>query len=111
VVNTLQPLAEGVEIRRSLVVRDARRLEGDERIQRHESVEPEDSVLDRRENGLEEAAQRYGAPYRVLESLPPNDVTTVVGSPTYSSDTRACTAGGGSRTLCWNIAARMCRCS
>ena len=28
---------------------------------------------------LEEAAHRYGAAYRVLENLPPNDVTTAVG--------------------------------
>src|SRR5229473_1332116 len=36
-------------------------LEGDERIQRHESVEPEDSVLDRRENGLERRMDAGGA--------------------------------------------------
>ena len=42
---------------------------------------------------LEEAAQRYGAPYRVLESLPPNDVTTVVG-PAHVLERHACVYGG-----------------
>jgi anti-sigma factor RsiW len=42
---------------------------------------------------LEEAAQRYGAPYRALESLPPNDVTTVVG-PAHVLERHACVYGG-----------------
>jgi anti-sigma factor RsiW len=42
---------------------------------------------------LEEAAQRYGAPYRVLESLPPNDVTTVVG-PAHVLERHACVYDG-----------------
>jgi hypothetical protein len=79
VVNTLQPLAEGVEIRRSLVVRDARRLEGDERIQRHESVEPEDSVLDRRENGLERRMDARGAK-RVAVAAGGHDLLTAFGT-------------------------------
>jgi anti-sigma factor RsiW len=42
---------------------------------------------------LEEAAQGYGAPYRVLESLPPNDVTTAVG-PAHVLERHACVYDG-----------------
>jgi hypothetical protein len=42
---------------------------------------------------LEEAAQRYGPTYRVLESLPPNDVVTSVG-PAHVLERHACLYGG-----------------
>jgi anti-sigma factor RsiW len=42
---------------------------------------------------LEEAAQRYGAPYRVLEKLPPGDVMTAVG-PAHVLERHACVYGG-----------------
>jgi len=51
--STLQPLAECAEIERSLVVGEARRLKGDERLQRQEPVEPEDPVLNRVQDALE----------------------------------------------------------
>jgi len=42
---------------------------------------------------LDEAAQRYGAAYRVLESLPPDDVVTAVG-PAHVLERHACVYGG-----------------
>jgi len=42
---------------------------------------------------LEDAAQRYGAAYRVLETLPPNDVMTAVG-PAHVLERHACVYGG-----------------
>jgi anti-sigma factor RsiW len=42
---------------------------------------------------LEEAAQRYGAAYRVLEKLPPNNVMTAVG-PAHVLERNACVYGG-----------------
>ena len=42
---------------------------------------------------LEEAAQRYGAAYRVLETLPPNDVVTAVG-PAHVLERHSCVYGG-----------------
>jgi anti-sigma factor RsiW len=42
---------------------------------------------------LEEAAQRYGAAYRVLETLPPNDVMTAVG-PAHVLERHSCVYGG-----------------
>jgi len=42
---------------------------------------------------LEEAAQRYGAPYRVLEKLPPSDVTTAAG-PAHVIERHSCVYGG-----------------
>jgi len=42
---------------------------------------------------LEEAAQRYGAAYRVLEHLPPDDVPTPVG-PAHVLERHACVYGG-----------------
>jgi anti-sigma factor RsiW len=42
---------------------------------------------------LEEAAQRYGAAYRVLETLPSPDVTTAVG-PAHVLERHACVYGG-----------------
>jgi anti-sigma factor RsiW len=42
---------------------------------------------------LEEAAQRYGPAYRVLEHLPPNDVMTAVG-PAHVLERHACVYGG-----------------
>jgi len=42
---------------------------------------------------LEEAAQRYGPAYRVLEHLPPDDVMTVVG-PAHVLERHACVYGG-----------------
>src|SRR6266446_2349090 len=42
---------------------------------------------------LEEAAQRYGAAYRVLESLPPDDVVTAVG-PAHVLERHGCVYGG-----------------
>jgi hypothetical protein len=42
---------------------------------------------------LEEAAQRYGPAYRVLEHLPPNDVMTTVG-PAHVLERHACVYGG-----------------
>jgi anti-sigma factor RsiW len=42
---------------------------------------------------LEEAAQRYGAVYRVLETLPPNDLMTAVG-PAHVLERHACVYGG-----------------
>jgi hypothetical protein len=42
---------------------------------------------------LDEAAQRYGAAYRVLEKLPPNDVITPVG-PAHVLERHACVYGG-----------------
>lgn len=42
---------------------------------------------------LEEAAQRYGAAYRVLESLPPDDVVTAVG-PAHVLERHACVYEG-----------------
>jgi hypothetical protein len=42
---------------------------------------------------LEEAAQRYGAAYRVLETLPPTDVMTAVG-PAHVLERHSCVYGG-----------------
>jgi anti-sigma factor RsiW len=42
---------------------------------------------------LEEAAQRYGAAYRVLENLPATDITTAVG-PAHVLDRHSCVYGG-----------------
>ena len=42
---------------------------------------------------LEEAAQRYGAAYRVLERLPPDDVMTAVG-PAHVLERHACVYEG-----------------
>jgi anti-sigma factor RsiW len=42
---------------------------------------------------LEEAAQRYGAAYRVLENLPPDDVMTAVG-PAHVLERHACVYEG-----------------
>src|SRR5437773_12173370 len=42
---------------------------------------------------LEEAAQRYGAAYRVLETRPPNDVITAVG-PTHLLERHSCVYRG-----------------
>ncbi len=42
---------------------------------------------------LEEAAQRYGAPYRVLEKLPPSDIMTAVG-PAHVLERHACVYAG-----------------
>ena len=42
---------------------------------------------------LEEAARRYGAAYRVLESLPPDDVMTAVG-PAHVLERHACVYEG-----------------
>ena len=42
---------------------------------------------------LEEAAQRYGAAYRVLETLPPPDVISAVG-PAHVLERHACVYGG-----------------
>jgi hypothetical protein len=42
---------------------------------------------------LEEAAQRYGAAYRVLEDLPPDDVMTAVG-PARVLERHACVYDG-----------------
>jgi len=42
---------------------------------------------------LEEAARRYGAAYRVLETLPPNDAMTAVG-PAHVLERHSCVYGG-----------------
>src|SRR4029077_11423015 len=42
---------------------------------------------------LDEAAQRYGPAYRVLEHLPPNDVMTTAG-PAHVLERHACVYGG-----------------
>jgi len=42
---------------------------------------------------LEDAARRYGASYRVLESQPPNDVMTAAG-PAHVVERHACVYGG-----------------
>jgi len=42
---------------------------------------------------LEDAAQRYGAAYRVLETVPPNDVVTALG-PAHVLERHACVYGG-----------------
>ena len=42
---------------------------------------------------LEEAAQRYGPAYRVLEHIPPDDVMTAVG-PAHVLERHACVYGG-----------------
>jgi anti-sigma factor RsiW len=42
---------------------------------------------------LEEAAQRYGAAYRILETLPPNDVVTAAGAA-HVLERHACVYGG-----------------
>ena len=42
---------------------------------------------------LEDAAQRYGAVYRVLETLPPHDVMTAIG-PARVLERHACVYGG-----------------
>jgi hypothetical protein len=42
---------------------------------------------------LEEAAQRYGPAYRVLEHMPPSDVMTAVG-PAHVLERHACVYGG-----------------
>jgi hypothetical protein len=42
---------------------------------------------------LEDAAQRYGVPYRVLESVPADDVMTAIG-PAHVLERHACVYGG-----------------
>ncbi len=49
--------------------------------------------LDERPISLEEAAQRYGAAYRVLATLPPDDVRTAVG-PAHVIERHSCVYGG-----------------
>jgi len=50
-------------------------------------------LLAERPISLEEAAQRYGAAYRVLATLPPSDVMTAVG-PAHVLERHSCVYGG-----------------